>query len=85
MIRGITSLIKYHGSKGFSTSLSNKTLTSPNKYVETTPVKFGPGGRSSNSGVTATVFGAYGFIGRYFINELGKLLIFIYIIFIIIF
>jgi len=35
-------------------------------------VKYGPGGRSSNSGITATVFGAYGSVGRYFIDELGK-------------
>ncbi|KAJ1439107.1 hypothetical protein B484DRAFT_444236 [Ochromonadaceae sp. CCMP2298] len=34
--------------------------------------KYGPGGRSSNSGITATVFGAYGFVGRYFVEELGK-------------
>ena len=71
MIRSVTSLIKYQGSKGYATSLSNKILTSPNKYVEKTPVKFGPGGRSSNSGITATVFGSYGFVGRYFLNELG--------------
>ncbi|KAG8470400.1 hypothetical protein KFE25_008821 [Diacronema lutheri] len=29
-------------------------------------------GRSSNSGVTATVFGAYGFIGRYIVNRLAR-------------
>jgi hypothetical protein len=34
--------------------------------------RYGPGGRSSNSGITATVFGGYGFLGRYFINELGE-------------
>ena len=34
-------------------------------------LNYGEGGRSSNSGITATVFGAYGFIGRYFVNELG--------------
>ena len=34
-------------------------------------VRYGAGGRSSNSGVTATVFGASGFIGRYLLNELG--------------
>ena len=34
-------------------------------------VRYGAGGRSSNSGITATVFGGYGFIGRYLLNELG--------------
>lgn len=34
-------------------------------------VKYGPGGRSSNSGITATVFGGTGFVGRYVLNELG--------------
>lgn len=33
----------------------------------------GPGGRSSNSGITATVFGATGFVGRYLVNELGRI------------
>ena len=33
--------------------------------------KYGPPGRSANSGITATVFGAYGFVGRYFLYELG--------------
>eukprot|EP01041_Mallomonas_annulata_P010507 gene10507-21914_t len=34
--------------------------------------KYGPGGRASNSGITATVFGGYGFLGRYLVNELGR-------------
>jgi len=29
-------------------------------------------GRSSNSGITATVFGAYGFVGRYVVNRLAR-------------
>jgi len=36
-------------------------------------VRYGAGGRSSNSGVTATVFGSSGFVGRYLLNELGTL------------
>ena len=32
----------------------------------------GPGGRHSVSGITATVFGSYGFVGRYFMDQLGK-------------
>lgn len=35
-------------------------------------VKAGPGGRSSVSGVTATIFGANGFVGTYVANEVTK-------------
>ncbi|KAJ3286248.1 hypothetical protein HK104_009126 [Borealophlyctis nickersoniae] len=35
-------------------------------------LKSGPGGRSSVSGYTATVFGSTGFLGRYLVNNLGK-------------
>ncbi len=32
---------------------------------------YGKGGRQSNAGITATVFGSYGFLGRYVMGELG--------------
>ncbi|MEW5302262.1 MAG: hypothetical protein WDW36_005064 [Sanguina aurantia] len=37
-----------------------------------TATKAGPGGRSSVSGMTATVFGGNGFVGSYVTNELAK-------------
>ena len=54
-----------------------ETVTIQNRQRSTylapfSKANFGPGGRSSSSGITATVFGGYGFVGRYFLSELGK-------------
>merc|ERR1719373_873917 len=62
------------GSRVFSRALcygATKSLA-----VETGTMRAGGrlgGGRHSVSGVTATIFGATGFLGRYLTNELGKI------------
>jgi len=53
------------------TQLGSQRLQSNYGSMQTFGSKYGPPGRSANSGITATVFGAYGFIGRYFLFELG--------------
>ncbi|KAK9454776.1 hypothetical protein V1511DRAFT_500942 [Dipodascopsis uninucleata] len=35
-------------------------------------ISYGPGGRSSRTGYTATVFGATGFLGRYIVSKLAR-------------
>lgn len=52
----------------FLSSIAAETACASSRPYD---IKFGSGGRSSNSGITATVFGAYGFMGRYIVNELG--------------
>ena len=60
-------------SRGKECRALRHSSTAVNLRAQPYDIKFGTGGRSSNSGITATVFGGYGFIGRYLINELGRL------------
>ncbi len=48
------------------------TLRKFSSWIQPFDNSYGPPGRSANSGITATVFGAYGFVGRYFLYELGN-------------
>ena len=62
----------------FPSSILSCTLTPPPDPLPaqrnvSSLVKRGGGGRSSFSGVVATVFGATGFFGRYVVNRLGRI------------
>ena len=59
-----TSLRCGHRAAILNTKLLQRDLSSETKV--------GAGGRSSFSGIVATVFGATGFIGRYIVNRLGE-------------
>lgn len=54
-------------SRAKNISFQKRTLLTPPVPIN----RYGPGGRHSNSGLTVTVFGSYGFIGKYFCSELG--------------
>ncbi|XP_022902038.1 NADH dehydrogenase [ubiquinone] 1 alpha subcomplex subunit 9, mitochondrial [Onthophagus taurus] len=52
--------------------VSQKKYSDEAKVFNLSQLKRGTGGRSSFSGIVATVFGASGFVGRYVVNRLGK-------------
>jgi hypothetical protein len=45
------------------------------KSLRLTDMRRGGGGRSSFSGIVATIFGAQGFVGGAAVNRLGKLIL----------
>ncbi|KAI1888538.1 hypothetical protein AGOR_G00186200 [Albula goreensis] len=53
--------------------LSADPGTAQKRKVHHAVIPRGKGGRSSFSGVAATVFGATGFLGRYVVNRLGRM------------
>lgn len=53
--------------------LSAVPVTVQNRKVHHAVIPRGKGGRSSASGISATVFGATGFLGRYVVNRLGRI------------
>ncbi|XP_056138031.1 NADH dehydrogenase [ubiquinone] 1 alpha subcomplex subunit 9, mitochondrial isoform X2 [Lampris incognitus] len=54
-------------------ALSAIPATSQQRKLHQAVIPKGKGGRSSSSGIAATVFGATGFLGRYVVNRLGRI------------
>lgn len=61
------------GRQNLPAAVSTTYLQKRNAGSELAACKRGRGGRSSFSGVVATVFGASGFMGRHIVNRLGRI------------
>lgn len=65
--------VTYQGNQGIKTSRIPCVMASKTLVAAASLAARGSGGRSSVSGITATVFGGTGFLGRYVTSHLGRI------------
>ena len=65
MLQSVASGVSQSGRRAFSKHIARQARVS-------SQFDSGPGGYSSNKGITATVFGATGFVGRYVVDKLAS-------------